>query len=73
MRKPHAHWRTVVTRYPCPVCHVPPGSLCQTTSGAIKYEPHADRSRLAADNGWRDPEECAYIHPEGRSVPGDRR
>lgn len=62
-------WRVIVTRYPCEVCQAAPGEPCYTYSGTRKYEPHAPRARLAAANGWRDPDEGAYIGPEGSPLP----
>lgn len=74
MRQPPIRWRHIVTRYPCEVCHAAPGELCRSYSGAVKWEPHADRSRLASANGWRDPDERAYIGDQGRRpLPGSAR
>lgn len=55
-QEPPIRWRAVVTAYPCEVCLAGPGEPCRSAGGARKYEPHADRARLASANGWRDPE-----------------
>lgn len=49
-------WREVVTSYPCPICDAGPGEPCQTWTGHPKFEPHADRSRIAAAHHWKTAE-----------------
>jgi hypothetical protein len=55
--KPPVRWRVVVTHYFCPACGAAPGQRCLTTAGVPKYEPHADRSRMASEGHWLDPDE----------------
>lgn len=55
----HIRWREVVHAYPCPDCTAGPGEWCRTKSGEHKWEPHADRSRLAAAHRWQFPDEGA--------------
>jgi len=51
-RTPHLAWQRAVLQYPCPVCLAPPGTWCQTYSGHDRYDPHADRARLASADHW---------------------
>jgi hypothetical protein len=55
----HVHWWEVVVSYPCPLpdCGAGPGERCLTSSGRVKWEPHAARSRVASAHHWRDAEE----------------
>jgi hypothetical protein len=55
--KPQVRWLVVVTRYPCTRCGAAPGELCRTDSGTNTYTPHADRSALASEDGWADPDQ----------------
>jgi hypothetical protein len=58
-------WREVVVSYPCEICGAGPGDRCRTPSGAVKWEPHASRSRLASANHWQAPVERPEPEPEG--------
>ena len=55
--RPPIQWSITVRHYPCPACGAAPGAKCVTTHGDDKSEPHADRSRLAAADDWKDPDE----------------
>jgi hypothetical protein len=48
-----AEWRLIIHSWPCPVCTAGPGEYCVTQTGHRKSEPHADRSRIAAQHLWR--------------------
>lgn len=52
-----APWHLTVIAYPCPTCDAAPGEDCVTLSGVRKHEPHADRSRLASEHHWRNPDD----------------
>lgn len=51
-----ARWKQIAQAYACPVCPAGPGSPCITMNGNAKVEVHADRTRLASANGWKDPD-----------------
>ena len=46
------HWRQAVQQFGCTRCGAAPGEKCRTDSGSPRYEPHVDRSNLAAEHGW---------------------
>lgn len=51
-----ALWKRVAQAYPCMTCNAKPGQACNSVKGVPQYLPHVDRTRLAADNLWMDPD-----------------
>lgn len=56
-------WRQVVQSYACESCGAAPGSPCITIRNVNKAEPHASRTRQAAENGWNEAEQIIELPP----------
>ena len=52
-------FQIVIESYECPVCGAAPSRRCETYNGNPKREPHAERSRLAEQRGWRAADDVA--------------
>lgn len=50
-------WKRCALAHPCLTCNAAPDEECTSVAGVPQALPHVTRTRLAAADGWRNPDE----------------